>query len=149
MSVVMQRLPYPTEIWDSYPIRSLEIDSPIIHRQSQKTIKTVTSCRLEKWVIRNSRAFCGLDCGLWLINHAKWWVLQSVDILERDLSEKDISTGCPICPCTWVGLNLNWIFHHLAQLLSRFCQIPVGPNRISQMFEHSKSNSTQPRCITL
>ena len=26
------------------------------------------------------------------------------------------ATGCPICLCTWVGLNLVWVLHHLAQL---------------------------------
>ena len=35
-----------------------------------------------------------------------------------------VHTGCPICSCTWVGLTLIWVFHHLAHLPSRFCLIP-------------------------
>ena len=47
--------------------------------------------------------------------------------------------------------NLGWVdfdfgmFHHLAQLLSRFCQIPTSPSRVRQIVEQSKSKSTQPR----
>ena len=37
------------------------------------------------------------------------------------------------------------MFHHLAQLLSRFCQIPTSPSRIGQRVEQSKYKSTQPR----
>ena len=43
----------------------------------------------------------------------------------------------PSCPMYRVsrllmhlGLTLNWLFHHLAQLLSRFCQISISPGRI-------------------
>ena len=47
---------------------------------------------------------------------------------------------------TWVGLNLIWVFHHLAQLLIRFCQINTSPSRIRQtvQVQHSKFKSTQP-----
>ena len=41
-----------------------------------------------------------------------------------------IYTGWFICPKTWVGLTLIWVFHHLAQLHSHFCQIPISPGRI-------------------
>ena len=51
-----------------------------------------------------------------------------------------VHTGCPICSCTWVGLTLIWVFHHLAKLLSHFCQIPFSPRRIWQ--------TTQPRCTS-
>ena len=44
----------------------------------------------------------------------------------------------------WVGFTLIWVFHHLAQLPSRFCQIPISPGRIGQTVEHSKFKSTQP-----
>ena len=33
------------------------------------------------------------------------------------------------------------MFHHLAQLLSHFCQIPTSPSRIGQTVELSKSKS--------
>ena len=33
------------------------------------------------------------------------------------------------CPSTWVGLTLTKVFHHLVQLPSRFCQIPISPCR--------------------
>ena len=52
------------------------------------------------------------------------------------------STGCPICSCTWVGLTLIRVFHHLAQLPSHFCQISISPGRTGQT--HSKFKSTQP-----
>ena len=36
------------------------------------------------------------------------------------------------------------MFHYLAHLPSRFCQIPISPGRIGQAVEHSKFKSTQP-----
>ena len=53
-------------------------------------------------------------------------------------------TGCRIRLFTWVGLTLISLFHHLPQLYSRFCQIPIRPGRIGQTVEHSKYKSTQP-----
>ena len=44
-------------------------------------------------------------------------------------------------PGTWVGLTLSWVFHQLAPLPSRFCQIPISPSRIRQTVERSKSKS--------
>ena len=41
----------------------------------------------------------------------------------------------------WVELTLIWIFHHLAQLPSHFCQIAISPRRIMQIVEHLKSKS--------
>ena len=45
------------------------------------------------------------------------------------------------------------MFHHLAQLLSQFCQFPISPGRNRQRVEQPKSRSTQPmfakRCVTL
>ena len=35
----------------------------------------------------------------------------------------------------WVGLTLIWVFHHLAQLHSHFCQIPISLGRIGQTVE--------------
>ena len=35
--------------------------------------------------------------------------------------------GCPIRSCTWVELTLMLVFIHLAQLPSRFSQIPISP----------------------
>ena len=37
------------------------------------------------------------------------------------------------------------MFHHLAQLLSQFCQFPISPGRTRQRVEQPKSKSTQPR----
>ena len=51
-------------------------------------------------------------------------------------------TGLFICNKTWVGLTLIWKFHTLAQLRSRFCQIP---SRIGQTVEQLKSKSTHSR----
>ena len=39
------------------------------------------------------------------------------------------TTGCPIYSWTWVELTLIWVFCHLAQLSSRFCQIVINPGR--------------------
>ena len=36
------------------------------------------------------------------------------------------------------------VFHHLAQLPSRFCQIPISPRRIGQTVERTKYKSTRP-----
>ena len=36
------------------------------------------------------------------------------------------------------------MFHHVAHMPSRFCQIPICPQRIGQMVEHSKFKPTQP-----
>ena len=33
------------------------------------------------------------------------------------------------------------MFHHLAQLPSQFCQIPIGPRRIGQTLEHQNTRS--------
>ena len=44
----------------------------------------------------------------------------------------------------WVGLTLISVFHHIDQLPSRFCQIPISPRRVGQTVEHSKFKSTQP-----
>ena len=45
------------------------------------------------------------------------------------------------------------MFHHLAQMLSQFCQFPTSPGRTGQRVEQPKSRSTQPRfarrCVTL
>ena len=41
--------------------------------------------------------------------------------------------------------NWVWVYHHLAQLLRRFHQIPISPGRIGQAVEHSKSKSTRPK----
>ena len=54
------------------------------------------------------------------------------------------STGCPICSCTWVGLTLIRVFHHLAQLPSHFWQIPIIQGRIGQTIEQSKFKSSRP-----
>ena len=43
------------------------------------------------------------------------------------------------------GLTLIWMFHHLAQLHSHFCPIPICPSRTGQTVEQLKSKSTQPR----
>ena len=51
----------------------------------------------------------------------------------------NIHTGLPMCSETWVGLTLISVFHHLAQLPSRFCQIPISPSRVGQTVEHFKS----------
>ena len=53
-------------------------------------------------------------------------------------------TWCPIRSWTWVELTSIWMFHHLSQLPSRFCQIPFSPDRIGQTVEHSTFKSTQP-----
>ena len=53
------------------------------------------------------------------------------------------------CPKSWVGLTLISVFHHLAQLPSRFCQIPITPSRVGQTVEHSKSKSTKPSLSSL
>ena len=37
------------------------------------------------------------------------------------------------------------MFHHLAHLLSQFCQFPIRPGRTRQRVEQPKSKSTQPR----
>ena len=37
-----------------------------------------------------------------------------------------------MCSWTWVGLTLIRVFHYLAQLPSRFCQIPISQIRIEQ-----------------
>ena len=37
------------------------------------------------------------------------------------------------------------MFHHLAQLLSQFCQFPISPGRTRQRVEQPKSYLTQPR----
>ena len=38
------------------------------------------------------------------------------------------SSGCPmLVDLGWVGLTLIWVFHHLSQLLSLFCPIPISP----------------------
>ena len=44
----------------------------------------------------------------------------------------------------WVDFDFCVQFHHLAQLPSRLCQIPISPSRVGQTVEHSKSNSTKP-----
>ena len=49
----------------------------------------------------------------------------------------------------WVGLTLISVFHHLAQLPSRFCQSPISPSRVGQTVEHSKSKSTKPSLSSL
>ena len=41
-------------------------------------------------------------------------------------------------------MTLIWVFHYLAHLPSRFCQIPISPGRFGQTVEHSKFKSTQP-----
>ena len=38
-------------------------------------------------------------------------------------------TRCPICLRTWVRLTLTRVFHHPAQLTSRFGQIPNQPRQ--------------------
>ena len=42
-----------------------------------------------------------------------------------------------------------WMFHHLATLLSLFCQIPISPTRIGKTVEHLnyKSTQSQLRCM--
>ena len=66
--------------------------------------------------------------------------------LESDLvTHSQHTTGRFICPRTWVGLTSVWVFQHLAQLHSHFCQIPTSPGRIGQTVEHPKSKSIQPR----
>ena len=60
------------------------------------------------------------------------------------------STGCrPKGVETWVGLTLISVFHHLSQLPSCFCQIPIRPSRVGQTMEHSKSKSTKPSLSSL
>ena len=44
---------------------------------------------------------------------------------------------------TWI-----WKFHHVAQLPSRFCQIPISPSRIGQTVEHLKSRSINPTQVS-
>ena len=46
-------------------------------------------------------------------------------------------------------MTLISVFNHLAQLPSRFCQIPISPSRVGQTKEHSKSKSTKPRPSSL
>ena len=45
-----------------------------------------------------------------------------------------------------VGLGWLWsmTFHHLAHLLSQFCQFPISPSRTRQRVEHLISKQTQP-----
>ena len=54
-----------------------------------------------------------------------------------------LTAGCHTCLCR-VGLTLIWVFHHLAQLPSRFCQIPICPGRIGQTVTHSNSSQPNP-----
>ena len=41
-------------------------------------------------------------------------------------------------------MTLIQMFHHLAQLPSQFCQIPIGPSRISQTLEHQNTSQPNP-----
>ena len=54
--------------------------------------------------------------------------LTSIKLQRMHLSY--VSTGYPICSWTLVGLTLIWVFQHIVQLPSRFCQIPTSPSRI-------------------
>ena len=44
----------------------------------------------------------------------------------------------------WVGLTLIWVFHHIAQQTSLFCQISICPSRTGQTVECQNTKSTQP-----
>ena len=46
-------------------------------------------------------------------------------------------------------MTLISVFHQLAQLPSRFCQIPISPSRVGKTVEHSKSKSTKPSLSSL
>ena len=41
------------------------------------------------------------------------------------------------------GLTRILMFHHISQLPSRFCQIPISPSKIGQTMEIPKSKSIQ------
>ena len=53
---------------------------------------------------------------------------------------------CRVLHLLWnlglVDFTFIWMFHHLAHLRLRFCQIPMIPSRIGQTIEHSKLKST-------
>ena len=68
-----------------------------------------------------------------------------IEVMCNKLVDIHFSAGWLICPKTWVGLTLIWVFHRLAQLHSHFCQIPISPGRIGQTVEHPKSKPSQPR----
>ena len=55
----------------------------------------------------------------------------------------DHCTGWCICPKTWVGLTLMWVFHHLAQLHSHFCQIQPRQNWADSGTPKIQVNPTQ------
>ena len=63
---------------------------------------------------------------------------------QSDTNTKDY-TGWFICSETWVWSTLIWVFHHLAELHSRFWQILINPSRTMQTAEQLKSKLTQPR----
>ena len=54
-----------------------------------------------------------------------------------------LHTGCPICSWTWVGSTLIWVFHLLAQMPNRFCQIPISPAELGRQWNTKKVNPTQ------
>ena len=64
--------------------------------------------------------------------------LFSVIVRQSEL-QGDTSSGEPRLDWLWFGMS-----HHLAQLLSQFCQFLISPGRTRQRVEEPKSNSTQP-----
>ena len=68
-------------------------------------------------------------------------ITKEVYRIESYLVEQS-STRCVGWSVTWVGLTLIWMFHHLAQQHSPFCQIPICQSRAWPECPNSKS--TQP-----
>ena len=62
-------------------------------------------------------------------------VLYPAQVSER---ESNLLRHYRVSHLLGVGSTLILVFHHLARLPSRFCQIPISPGRIGQTVEHSK-----------
>ena len=61
--------------------------------------------------------------------------------LQEDMNKH---TGCPNWAETWVGLTLISVFHHLSQLPSRVCQIPISPRRVGRQWNTWNPSQQKP-----
>ena len=113
---------------------------------------TVTICFSDSFYTRNhwihwqsaTVTLLPSDLLLSLYHNLYWEFSNKGHFFLLNSVQGDTSPGEPRLVWPWFGM-----FHHLAQLLSQFCQIPISPGRTGQRVEQPKSKSTKPSLSSL